>query len=186
MNATAAHEELTFEAIVPMTREALLDRIMRRVGAWGKPYRLGGQIGPVAAWKTDAGFELRRTSVFGRLVWIVLAAEVEDRGASCRIHGRVGWDPKLQGERRFAWFVTLGMGGWGVFWLYSGGVPALLHPMSILVMLILLVLPSVALYREFYAPDVRRSAPEHRRFLIEWLERLIDAPVTVRSVRTAP
>lgn len=119
--------------------------------------------------------------MFGRLIWIVLEAEVEDLGASCRIHGRVGWDPKLRGERRFAWVVTLGMIGWGIFWLYSGGVPALLHPMSILAMLILVVLPSGALYREFYAPDVRRRAPEHRRFLVEWLERLIGVPVTVRA-----
>jgi hypothetical protein len=58
--------------------------------------------------------------------------------------------------------------------------------MSILAMLILLVLPSVALYREFYAPEVKRRAPEHRRFLVEWLERLIDAPVTVRAAGGAP
>ena len=186
MTRDAADEELTFEAVVPMTREALVDSIMRRVGAKGAAYGFmksrNGEIGPIAAWQTETGFQLRRSGEFRMPVWITLDARVDQVGAgSCRVHGRVGWDQKLASERRVAWILSALMAGWGVFWLSGVGPSAWLNPLSIFAFGGLIVLPNVMVYREFYAPAVRRRAPEHRRFQVEWLERLIDAPVTVRA-----
>lgn len=186
----AADEDLVFEAVVPMGREALVDSIMRRVGAKGSAYGFMksrmGEIGPIAAWRTENGFQLRRSGLFSMPVWITLDARVDDVGAaSCRVHGRVGWDPKLALERRFASIVSAVAAGWGVFWLSGVGPSAWLNPFSI-VALCLIVFPTVQFYREFYAPAVRRRAPAHRRLLVEWLERLIDAPVTVRVGGRSP
>ncbi len=182
MRGDAADEELTFEAVVPMGREALVDSIMRRVGAKGAAngFWRRGEIGPIAAWKTENGFQLRRSGLFSMPVWITLDARVDDLGAACRVHGRVGWDPKLADERRFAWFIPLIIIGWGVAGVVTELGWAMPDPAFILLILGLLVLPLASLYRQFYAPGVRRRAPEHRKFLVEWLERLIDVPMTVR------
>ncbi len=183
-------DDLIFDAIVPMTRDALVGSIMRRVGAKGAAYgfrkRRMGEIGPIAAWQTENGFELRRSGLFSMPVWITLDARVEDVGAaSCRVHGRVGWDPKLASERRVAWILSAAMAGWGVFWLSGVGPSAWLNQ-AVFAFVLLIVFPNFMVYREFYAPSVRRRAPEHRKFLVEWLERLIDAPVTVRAGGAAP
>lgn len=188
MSGSARDEDLIFEAVVPMTGEALVGSIMRRVGAKGAAngFWRRGEIGPIAAWKTENGFQLRRSGLFSMPVWVTLDARVDDLGTACRVHGRVGWDPKLADERRFRWSIPLIIVAWGV----AGAVVeygwALPDPAWVLFVLGLSVLPLASLYRQFYAPAVRRRAPEHRRFLVEWLERLIDAPVTVRAVRTAP
>ncbi len=188
MSGDAADEELTFEAVVPMAREALVGSIMRRVGAKGAAngFWRRSEIGPIAAWKTEHGFQLRRSGLFSMPVWITLDARVDDLGAACRVHGRVGWDPKLAEERRFFWSIPLIIVAWGVAGVVSEVGWAMPSPAFILFVLGLTLLPLASLYRQFYAPAVRRRAPEHRRFLVEWLERLIDAPVTVRAVRTAP
>jgi hypothetical protein len=185
----AADEELVFEAVVPMGREALVGSIMRRVGAKGAAngFWRRGEIGPIAAWKTENGFQFRRSGLFSMPVWITLDARVDDVGAaSCRVHGRVGWDSKLASERRFRWSIPLIIVGCGVAGVVAELGWVMPPPAFILLILGLLVLPLASLYRQFYAPAVRRRAPEHRRFLVEWLERLIDAPVTVRAVRRGP
>jgi hypothetical protein len=185
----AADEELTFEAVVPMTREALVGSIIRRVGAKGaaKGFWRRGEIGPIAAWKTEHGFELRRSGLFSMPIWITLDARVDDVGAAaCRVHGRVAWDSGVAGVRRDAWVTTVISAGVGVFFMSHVGLRGLLHPFSILFALWFVILPTVQLYRQFYAPSVRRRAPEHRKFLVEWLERLIDAPVTVRRAGGEP
>lgn len=185
----AADEELVFEAVVPMGRDALVDSIMRRVGAKGPAnsfMRRMGEIGPIAAWKTENGFQLRRSGLFSMPVWITLDARVDDLGAACRVHGRVGWDPKLADERRFAWSIPFIIVGWGVAGALAELGWAMPPPAFILLILGISALPLASLYRQFYAPAVRRRAPEHRRFLVEWLERLIDAPVTVRRAGGEP
>ena len=189
MSGDAADEELSFEAVVPMTRDALVGSIMRRVGAKHPADQFMprmGEIGPIAAWRTENGFQLRRSGLFSMPVWITLDARVDEVGAaSCRVHGRVAWDSGVAHVRRDAWVTTVIAAGVGVFLLSHVGLRGLLHPFSILIALLFVILPTVQLYRQFYALSVRRRAPEHRKFLVEWLERLIDTPVTVRVGRAA-
>ena len=190
MSGAAADEELIFEAVVLMGREALVGSIMRRVGAKHPADQFMprmGEIGPIAAWRTENGFQLRRSGLFSMPVWITLDARVDEVGAAaCRVHGRVAWDSGVASVRRGAWIMTLISVGWCVFLLSHVGLQGLLHPISILAALLFVIFPTVQLYRQFYASAVRRRAPEHRRFLVEWLERLIDAPVTVRVGGRSP
>ncbi|BDG72895.1 hypothetical protein [Roseomonas fluvialis] len=191
MSGTAADEDLIFEAVVPMTREALVGSIMRRVGVRHAHAAAIGAIGPIAAWKTDTGFHLRRSGLFRLPHWMTLDATVDDLGDACRVHGRVGWHPEMEQERRkaVAWvafclalgFTVLvlalidGRGRLGLFEEVIGWL---------IVFALALIRAMQAFYRQFYAS--RRRAPADRVFLVEWLERLIDAPVTVRRAGGEP
>ncbi len=84
-------DHLTFEATVPMTRDALLALVRRRARLWG----LLPGLGDVVSRATKAGFELRISDFPAGSAWTLLEAEVEDRGATCLVHGRVGRDPQL-------------------------------------------------------------------------------------------
>jgi hypothetical protein len=167
-------DSLTFEAVVPMTREALVGLVLRRCGTiWGRP----SMVGPVAAWKTDAGFRLRRVGLFRAPGWISLEAEVRDHDGSCRIAGRVVFDDDWPVPRmlvgaigaaqaclaavvivRGLWLGALNPGGFLFFALFAaGGVAGIVS-----------------------AIRASRNAAANRAFLIERLEGMIGAPVTVR------
>jgi hypothetical protein len=175
MSDDTATDHLTFEATVPMTRDALLALVLRRCGSTlGRP----NMIGPVAAWKTEAGFRLRRVGLFRPANWISLEAEVEDQDGSCRIVGRVvfddGWPlPRLAygalGAAGFVWFAqgivralwagTVNPGGFLFYALFAAG----------------------ALGAALAAWRAPRHAAANRAFLIERLEGMIGVPVAVRA-----
>ncbi len=176
MRGDASDEELTFEAVVPMTREALVAHVLRRCGTiWGRP----SMVGPVAAWKTEAGFRLRRVGLFRAPAWVSLEAQVQDHKGYGRIEGRVVFDDDWPVPRRLVgavgatqacaaaviivrglWLGALNPGGFLFFALFAaGGIAAIVSALR--------------------AP---RYAAANRTFLIERLEGMIGVPVTVRPV----
>ena len=167
-------DDLILEATVPMTRDALLALVLRRAGTIAT---FPDGFGPVAASETSTGLRLRRDGLFRGRGLVVLDADVEDLGATCRLHGRVGWHPRLRmiylGS--LAWMLLFV--AWGAYMLWSGGI----NVTSVIFIALCLPLVLLGTYRRVFAPDVRLQAPADRVFLIDWLQAVIDAPVTVRA-----
>jgi hypothetical protein len=181
VSADTATDYLTFEATVPMTREALVALVRRRARLWGI---LPG-FGEVRARRTKDGFTLRIDDLKPGSSWTLLEAAIEDRGATCRVHGRVGRDPRLR--RRWLWSVALGVVFYAI-WVHPsvmrilarGDATGLIFAV-LYVALWATLLVGPTLYLHVFPPGVARREPADRAFLIAWLEHKIGVPVTVRA-----
>ncbi|BDG72893.1 hypothetical protein [Roseomonas fluvialis] len=176
MSDTTATDHLTFEATVPMPRDALVALVRRRARLWGILPGFGG----VAARRTRDGFRLRISDFGPGSSWNVLEAKVDDFGSTCRVHGRVGRDPSLRRSRLWRAVVVglictlvllpFALNAWRRGHWVSGAL-ATLFAASYLHLL----------YREVFPFGVRRREPADRAFLVAWLEHKIGVPVSVRA-----
>jgi len=176
VSADTATDHLTFEATVPMTREALMALVRRRARLWGLLPGLGDVVGSA----TKAGFALRISDLAAGSAWTLLEAEVEDRGGTCVIRGRVGRDPLL-----WRWRVRNAIGA--VLFLALLVVPPAIKFYergdwlggAIVAVGVAFVMST--LYREVFPFRVARRELADRAFLVAWLEHKIGVPVTVRA-----
>jgi hypothetical protein len=168
-------DHLTFEATAPMTREALVALVRRRASLWG----LLPGFGDVVARATKAGFALRISDLAAGSAWTLLEAEVEDRGTTCVIRGRVGRDPLL-----WRWRVRNAIGV--VLFLALLVVPPAIRYYQRgdwgggAIVAIGVAWAASTLYCQVFPFGVARRELADRAFLVAWLEHKIDAPVTVR------
>ncbi|BDG72894.1 hypothetical protein [Roseomonas fluvialis] len=175
-----AADDLTFEATVPMTHDALVAHVLRRCGTiWGQPSR----VGPVAAWKTEAGFRLRRVGLFRTPGWISLEVEVQDHGGSCRIAGRFIFDDGWPAPRMLVGVIAGAQACVAAVVIVQGLWLGALNPGGFLFFALFAAAGIGGIVSVLRAP---RHAAANRAFLIERLEGMIGVPVTVRAGGAAP